>query len=239
MQTENIPVILLEEFSKKANPAFAKMAGEKYGLHAENYLGLRNPEIYAVADVIYPQLKNLPINELLAICSALLANGNKECRFTAFRWASKACKKLLPEHLPLFDEWLNQYMHDWADCDFLSTKVVGELFVRNPECIPQTHVWAASAKLFVRRAAAVTLIVPVKRIGVLQESFAIAETMLLDKEDLVQKGYGWLLKVAADRFPDEVFAFILERKNIMPRTALRYAIEKMPDDMRARALSRD
>ena len=60
------------------------------------------------------------------------------------------------------------------------------------------------------------------------EVFEIANRLLLDPDDMVQKGYGWMLKSLADPFEDEVYSFILDHRASMPRTALRYAIEKMP-----------
>ena len=52
--------------------------------------------------------------------------------------------------------------------------------------------------------------------------------LLLDKENLVQKSYGWLLKEASNNYQKKVFDYVMKNKNNMPRTALRYAIEKMP-----------
>lgn len=59
-----------------------------------------------------------------------------------------------------------------------------------------------------------------------------------EMHDMVQKGYGWMLKEAAKRFPKEVFEFVMERKGTMPRTALRYAIEKYPQEMRKRVMEK-
>ena len=53
---------------------------------------------------------------------------------------------------------------------------------------------------------------------------------------MVQKGYGWLLKEASKYYQKEVFNYVLKNKNIMPRTALRYSIEKMPEELRLRAM---
>jgi 3-methyladenine DNA glycosylase AlkD len=55
----------------------------------------------------------------------------------------------------------------------------------------------------------------------------------------VQKGYGWLLKEASRKHQKEVFNYVMKNKNVMPRTALRYAIELMPDTLRKRAMKRD
>ncbi|HKK22035.1 MAG TPA: DNA alkylation repair protein, partial [candidate division Zixibacteria bacterium] len=60
-----------------------------------------------------------------------------------------------------------------------------------------------------------------------------------DDDYLVQKGYGWMLKEASQRFPRDIFRFVLERKDRMPRIALRYAIEKLPASQRSQAMKRD
>lgn len=87
-----------------------------------------------------------------------------------------------------------------------------------------------------RRAAAVSLVVPAKRGEFLKDALAIADLLLRDEDDMVRKGYGWLLKEASRRHHDEVYAFVLARRTVMPRTALRYAIELMPPDLRAEAM---
>jgi 3-methyladenine DNA glycosylase AlkD len=55
---------------------------------------------------------------------------------------------------------------------------------------------------------------------------------------MVQKGYGWLLKEASKAHQQQVFDYVMKWKAKMPRTALRYAIEKMPVEMRRQAMSR-
>jgi 3-methyladenine DNA glycosylase AlkD len=59
-----------------------------------------------------------------------------------------------------------------------------------------------------------------------------------DDEPLVLKGYGWLLKEATRHYQDEVYQYILEHKHEMPRVALRYAIEKLPTDMKDIAMKK-
>ena len=72
----------------------------------------------------------------------------------------------------------------------------------------------------------------------LEGIFEIADGLLTDRDDLVQKGYGWMLKAAAESHRLEVFGFVLRHKTTMPRTALRYAIEKMPPDLKRRAMEK-
>ena len=55
---------------------------------------------------------------------------------------------------------------------------------------------------------------------------------------MVQKGYGWMLKEASNIFQKQVFDYVMKRKNKMPRTSLRYAIEKMPQSMKKKAMKK-
>jgi len=72
----------------------------------------------------------------------------------------------------------------------------------------------------------------------LNDIFEIADKLLVDEDDLVHKGYGWMLKVASQSHRREVFKYAIKHKEIMPRTALRYAIEKMPKEMKAVAMEK-
>ena len=67
---------------------------------------------------------------------------------------------------------------------------------------------------------------------------AIAEMLLADSDDLVQKGYGWMLKAVSQAHPAEMFDYRMPRKGVMPRTAFRYGLEKMPAERRARAMQK-
>ena len=55
---------------------------------------------------------------------------------------------------------------------------------------------------------------------------------------MVQKGYGWMLKAASEAHRDAIFEFVMNNKSKMQRTALRYAIEKMPEDYKKRAMAK-
>ena len=66
----------------------------------------------------------------------------------------------------------------------------------------------------------------------------MADILLSDDEDLVQKGCGWMLKSASAHKQSQVFDYVMKNKNKMPRTALRYAIEKMPEKLRKEAMKK-
>ena len=88
-----------------------------------------------------------------------------------------------------------------------------------------------------RRASAVTLIYGLRRGEYLNDAFEIANALFYDEEMYVLKGYGWMLKEASNTYREEVFNYVMKRKKTMPRLSLRYAIEKMPEEMRKEAMS--
>ncbi|MFW5770056.1 MAG: DNA alkylation repair protein, partial [Spirochaetota bacterium] len=107
-----------------------------------------------------------------------------------------------------------------------------------PVYLEKLKGWTGSKNRWAKRASAVSLIVPAKRGMFLEDVFQIADALLKDDDDLVQKGYGWMLKVASHQHQQEVFEYVMKHRAVMPRTALRYAIEKMPKDLRARAMAK-
>jgi len=84
----------------------------------------------------------------------------------------------------------------------------------------------------------VSLTVPAKKGLFLWEAFEICDMLLVDEDDIVQKGYGWLLKEESRKHQKDVFDYVVKNKEIMPRTALRYAIELMPKELRVTAMKR-
>ena len=148
-------------------------------------------------------------------------------------------KQFVPADFALFERWIDTYVNNWASCDTFCNHTVGEFLEMYPEFLPELFRWAKSDNLWMRRAAAVSLIVPARKGLFKEEIFRIADILLSDKEDMVQKGYGWMLKVTIKYHLQEVFDYVIEKKNVMPRTALRYAIEKMPADMKKEAMRKD
>jgi 3-methyladenine DNA glycosylase AlkD len=107
-----------------------------------------------------------------------------------------------------------------------------------PEYLSKLKDFTKSDNRWMRRASAVSLIVPARKGKFLNDIMEIADLLLSDKDDLVQKGYGWMLKAASQSHQQEIFNYIVMKKAIMPRTALRYAIEKMPKEMKIIAMER-
>jgi 3-methyladenine DNA glycosylase AlkD len=90
-----------------------------------------------------------------------------------------------------------------------------------------------------RRAAAVSLIVPAKHGKYVDDVLEIADLLLTDNDAMVRKGYGWLLKEASRKHQKKVFDYVMRNRKSMPRTALRYAIELMPKNLKSAAMTKD
>ena len=73
---------------------------------------------------------------------------------------------------------------------------VGDFIEEDPEFIGELKQWTQSDNRWMRRAAAVSLIGPGKHGKFLNDAIEIAALLLTDRDDMVQKGYGWLLKEA-------------------------------------------
>ena len=93
---------------------------------------------------------------------------------------------------------------------------MGDFIEKFPEYTDELKRWTQSDNRWMRRAAAVSLIVPAKHGKFLKESIEIAGLLLTDTDDMVQKGYGWLLKEASRKHTSEVFMYVMKNKKVMP-----------------------
>lgn len=126
----------------------------------------------------------------------------------------------------------------WADCDTLCNHTVGEFVMMYPEYLEELKRWARSNHRWLKRAAAVTLIIPARKGLFLSDILEIADILLEDSDDLVRKGYGWMLKAASESHLEEIYNYVISKKSTMPRTSLRYAIEKMPAEYKKKAMEK-
>jgi 3-methyladenine DNA glycosylase AlkD len=141
--------------------------------------------------------------------------------------------------LAVFKGWIERYIDNWAKCDGFCNHTVGDFIEKYPKCISEVKSWAKSGNRWLKRASAVSLIVPAKKGEFLQDALEISDILLADEDDMVQKGYGWLLKEESRKHQKEVFDYVMRNRNVMPRTALRYAIELMPKELKAEAMKKD
>ncbi|TAJ44853.1 DNA alkylation repair protein [Methanofollis fontis] len=201
--------------------------------------GLKTAAVTAIARKRWKEIKNRDKTEIHALCEELCRSGYMEEAFIAATWARLLEDRIEPGDIIVYRHWIDTYVSNWAECDGLCNHAVGSLLDRYPDCVEELKRWTQSENRWMRRAAAVSLIIPAKHGRFLDDVFVIADLLLLDTDDLVQKGYGWLLKEASRKHTDEVFAYVMHHRRVMPRTALRYAIELMPKDLRAEAMQKE
>lgn len=200
--------------------------------------GVKVPVVNKISSTFLSEIRSKSKQEVIDLCEELWRSGMLEESFIACSWSYAICKKFEPSDFEVFERWVQNYVDNWASCDTLCNHTVGEFIEMYPQFLSKLKEWATSENRWMRRAAAVTLIIPARKGLFLNDIFEIAEILLADKDDLVQKGYGWMLKAASQAYQTEVLDFVMKNKITMPRTALRYAIEKMPQEMKAQAMKR-
>ncbi len=234
------PVItkIREELALLADPELQKGAKRFFREEIRCY-GIKTATVTALARGYWKEVRKYPKDGIFALCEELYRSGMMEESFIVSTWVSLLADRYDREDLPVFRNWIETYIGNWASCDGFCNHTLGAFMDQFPGCTTELVHWAQSENRWMRRAAAVSLIVPAKQGRFLNESIRIAQILLTDQDDLVQKGYGWLLKEASRRHTSEVFAFVMENKKTMPRTALRYAIELMPADLKTAAMRKD
>jgi 3-methyladenine DNA glycosylase AlkD len=223
---------------REASDEKTRQSGLRYFREEVRLYGIKSKTVSDLAKQNWILIKDLGKEEILELCDSLWQSGMMEESFIACLWSEKLGSRLIPDDFAILEKWVHNNVTNWASCDTLCNHTVGDFIQKNPVYIAELKKWARSGNRWVKRAAAVSLIIPARRGKFLDDIFEIADILLLDSDDMVQKGYGWMLKSASQAHQDEVFNYVIRHKAVMPRTALRYAIEKMPGDLRASAMSR-
>ena len=192
--------------------------------------GVRYPVIRKIAKKYFPE--NLNAADLKILCEALMNSGMHEESVVAVMWAKQGNIATVQ----LMKHWLDSYASNWAQADDICLNVLCQLLERNASLVPEVKSWAKSKNLWTRRASAVSFVYPCRRGLYLNDILEVATLLLNDKEDLIQKAYGWALREAGIMHQKAVFNFIIRHKDKMGRTALRYAIEQMPANLKKRAM---
>ncbi len=216
----------------------AKASSNRFFKEDIKAYGMKTPVARKIAKKYYKKISNKRKPDIFSLCEELLSSDYMEEAFIAFEWSYKLRKQYEPEDFAMFERWVGDYVNNWAKCDTLCNHTIGTFIDMYPQYIDSLKKWTASENRWQRRAAAVTLILAARRGDFLDDILDIADLLLTDKDDLVQKGYGWMLKEASKQHQQEIFDYVMKNKKVMPRTALRYAIEKMPKDLRVKAMEK-
>jgi 3-methyladenine DNA glycosylase AlkD len=212
---------------------------EKQYQETPKIYGIPSPTVRKISSEFFQKIKKKPKLEILQLCNDLLESGYSEERTIAFDWAFRLKKLYEGSDLELLETWLMKHVHSWGACDDLCTHALGAFIYQFPEFIQRTRKWTRSENRWVRRACAVCLIYSVRRKEHLGDVFETADALLTDPDIMVQKGYGWMLKEASNHYPKEVFDYVMKNRREMPRTALRYAIEKLSPEYKVKAMKKE
>ncbi len=202
------------------------------------FYGIKTPIVQKLAKATRKDIKHLDKKEIFWLCEDLLASDYCEESFIASNRTYAIKNQYEQQDFLVFQTWIEKYINNRAKCDTFCNHTIGEFVEQFPAYTNHLKQRTKSPNRRVKRAAAVSLIVPAKKWKFLPEVFQIADALLTDPDDMVQKWYGRLLKVASQAHQQEVFDYVMQHKATMPRTALRYAIEKMPKELKLQAMQK-
>jgi len=210
-------------------PRFFQVTPGGYG-EGDQFIGVTVPLQRKVARRYY---RKVSLSEI----EMLLKEPVHECRLTAlFLLVLKYEKaKDQEEQKAIVDLYLNNipYINNWDLVDASAYKILGPyLFEREKDLL---YTFARSDHLWKQRIAIITTLHFIRN-GHYDDTFNIARILLNNKHDLIHKAVGWMLREIGNRNFAAEFEFLKEHYREMPRTMLRYAIEKIDEGLRQQFL---
>jgi 3-methyladenine DNA glycosylase AlkD len=234
---ENIIERIREELFSNIDEK-TRATSQKFFKEKIQYYGVKVPVVHRISKIYYRQIANRSKPDIFGLCETLWRSGYLEESFVACNWSYYLHGKYEPGDFKIFERWINEYVNNWASCDTLCNHSVGEFIQMYPGFLDELKKFSKSENRWMRRASAVSLIIPARNGKFLTDILEIADILLTDKDDLVRKGYGWMLKAASQAHQQAIYEYVFRKKDVMPRTALRYAIEKMPEHLKKEAMTR-
>ena len=214
---------------RKIFPRFFKAGKGEYG-EGDRFLGVTVPNIRAISK----QYKNISLNEI----RELIQSEWHEVRLCALLiMVEKSKKKDETLRQQLFDLYLSQTdrINNWDLVDLSCRFIVGEyLLDRSRDILYQL---AQSPLLWDNRIAIVSTYAFIRK-GQLEDTYALGDLMMYHPHDLMHKAIGWMLREAGKRDPERLYDYVMSHRADMPRTMLRYAIEKFSPKERAILMKR-
>lgn len=199
----------------------------------DRFLGLTVPQVRGVVR----RHRDLPLPD----AEALLLRGAHEERLCALLILVEAYRRGDPaRRQAVFDLYLRRTdrINNWDLVDSSAEHIVGPHVEDAAERRALLTRLAASPLLWERRIAMLATFHDIKR-GRPDDALAVAELLLADRHDLIHKAVGWMLREIGQRCDAAQLRAFLDRHGAaMPRTALRYAIERLPEAERRRYLTR-
>ena len=206
-----------DEELKKIQRYFKSEKGD-YG-YGDKFIGVKMGTLFALAK----EFGEMPIEEI----EKLLESPVHEARAGAVSIMDKASrnKKISKERLKdFFDLYMRRHdrINNWDLCDLGCLYMTGSYLYDKPHDI--LYKLARSKNIWERRTAILSTCYFIRQ-GDLNDTFKIAAILVNDKEDLIYKATGWMLRFAGAKDRKKLIAFLNKYAATMPRTLLRYSIE--------------
>lgn len=227
---------VLQELKAIADPSIAehsqrffKTGKGEYG-EGDLFLGIRVPKVRKIAR----KFKNLTLSET----EKLLHSQYHEARLCALVILVNKCKKGDQElHKSIYELYLanTSYISNWDLVDISAQHIIGS-YLLGRERTP-LYKLAKSPDLWERRIAIMSTLYFIRNED-FETTLEIAEQLLEDEHDLIHKAVGWMLREIGNRDIECEEVFLKKHVRNMPRTMLRYAIEKFPEPKRKEYLDR-
>lgn len=208
---------------------FFKTGPGEYG-EGDRFLGLRVPAIRRVVR----QCDGLALSGVLA----LLRSKYHEERLLALLVLVRRFERGKPEEREnLFNTYMahREFINNWDFVDLSAPRILGAWLLDRPRDL--LYEFAKSANLWERRMAVLATLTFIRR-GQFEDMLRLVEGLLSDRHNLIHKGCGWMLREAGNRDRRVLTGFLERHVARMPRTMLRYAIEKLPPGERSAWMKR-
>jgi 3-methyladenine DNA glycosylase AlkD len=178
------------------------------------------------------------IEDAMAFSGALIENRYLEVKSVGIEVVARYRREFTPRLLPRWKRWLaGHHAANWATTDAICGALIGPLILQHPELGARLRAWTRDRNMWVRRASIVGLIPRARRGESLDLVYEIAGRLHRDNEDLIQKAVGWTLREAGKTDLPRLERYLRANGAAIPRTTLRYAIERFPETKRRALLA--
>jgi 3-methyladenine DNA glycosylase AlkD len=215
---------LADERVAKSSRSFFKTARGDYG-YGDRFLGIRVPTLRKTA-------REFHAAPLAAAFTLLRSRFHEERLVALLMLVARYARGTAAERQLIYEQYLAhvpQHVNNWDLVDSSAPYIVGVHLAERDRAV--LYELARSPHLWSRRVALLATFAFIKR-GSFDDTLALAKLMLDDREDLIHKAAGWMLREVGNRDRAVAEAFLRRHCRRMPRTMLRYAIERFPEGAR-------
>lgn len=209
---------------------YFKTGKGEYG-EGDKFIGIKVPVLRAIAKEFY----TLEFDEIKDLIQSPI---HEERMISLFILVHKYAKADEKEKEKIFRFYLKntKFINNWDLVDLSAPQIIGGYLLNKERTV--LYKLAVSRSLWERRISVLATFAFIK-IGDFNDAIELSKILMNDKHDLIQKAVGWMLREIGKRDIETEEEFLREYCRVMPRTMLRYAIEKFPEDKRKYYMKRD